>query len=305
MLCFGRATVARPGVAGLSLLLTLGCSRGPSVRFNHPQQLLDHIYERTSCSRAVQGEGRLEVAGPFVGYRGKLMFKAEVPAQLRFDLYSDLGVTLATLVTHDQSLRFFDLSQNTLVSGEANACNMAQFTQVQVPPLALVELLRGRPPVLRHAPDAAQLAWKNELFGTGHYEITVAGESASREKIWVSVPERDWALPLTDQRTFVTRVQVWQGGATLYAVELADYQIAHRSSLEPTQDEREMGITELQATGPVCDGALPRRLAFDVGHAGHELRIEAHDVVHNPPLVEGAYDLEPPRGVRAVSGACD
>jgi hypothetical protein len=291
-------------VAGLGLLLSLGCSRGPSVRFNHPEQLLDQVYARTSCSRAVQGEGRLEVAGPFVHYRGKLMFKAEVLDQLRFDLYSDLGVTLATLVTHDRSLRFFDLSQNTLVSGSANACNVAQFTQVQVPPMALVELLRGRPPVLRHAPDAAQLAWKSGLFGPGHYEITVTGDSASREKIWIRVPEQDWTLPLTQQRTFLTRVQVWQDGATLYAVELSDYQTAHRASLEPTADERDMGIVELTPTGPVCDSELPRKIAFDVGHTGHELRIEAYDMVHNPPRVEGAYDLAPPRGVREASGVC-
>jgi len=304
MLRWGGATVARLSATGLALLLAFGCSKGPAVRFAHPEQLLEHIYQRTSCSRAVQGEGRLEVAGPFVGYRGKLMFKAEAPDQLRFDLYSDLGVTLATLVTHDRNLRFFDLSKNTLVSGEANACNVAQFTQVKVPPLALVELLRGRPPVLRHEPEAAQLAWEGSLFGLGHYEITLTGQSASREKIWVSVPEQDWVLPLTKQRAFVTRVQVWQGGSTLYAVELSDYQIAHRASLEPTEDEREMGIVQLEATGPLCMSELPRRLSFDVGHAGHELRLEMDEVVHNPPRVEGAYELEAPRGVRTVSGAC-
>ncbi|HXS19285.1 MAG TPA: hypothetical protein VN764_18940, partial [Polyangiaceae bacterium] len=263
-----------------------------------------HIYQRTACSRAVQGEGRLEVAGPFAGYRGKLMFKAEAPAQLRFDLYSELGVTLATLVAQKSALRFFDLSANTLVSGEPSACNVAQFTQVAVPPLALVELLRGRPPVLRHEPSAAKLAWKNTLFGPGHYEITLAGDHLSKEEVWVSIPEQDWGLPLAEQRTFVTRVQVWQDGSTLYSVELSDYQRAHRASLEPTQDERDMGITELEATGPVCESELPRRLAFDVGHVGHELRIQAREVAHNPPRVEGAYELQAPRGVRVVSSAC-
>lgn len=298
------ATVARPSAVGLALLLTLGCSKGPAVRFNHPTQLLDHIYQRTSCSRAVQGEGRLEVAGPFVGYRGKLMFKAEVPARLRFDLYSELGVTLATLATDNGSLRFFDLSANRWVAGEANACNVAQFTQVAVPPLALVELLRGRPPVLAHEPSAAKLAWKGALFGPGHYEITVVGERASKEKVWVSVPQQDWGLPLAQQRTFVTRVQVWQDGSTLYAVELSDYQRAHRASLEPTQDERDMGIAELEPTGPACDSELPRRLAFDVGHTGHQLRIQADEVVHNPPRVAGAFELEAPPGVRFATSAC-
>lgn len=294
----------RLGVSSAALLFSLGCSKGPSVRFSDPSALLDRIYERTSCSRAVQGEGRLEVAGPIVRQRGKVMFKAEAPAQLRFDLYSDLGVTLATLVTQGDKLSFFDLSTNTFVTGGASACNLAQFTRVQVSPLALVELLRGRAPVLRHAPAQARLKWQDSWFGLGRYELSFSGESTTKERVWITVPEQDWARPLHEQRTFVSRVQVWQHGRTLYAVDLQDYRVAHRASLVPTADELEMGIVELEATGPLCDAELPHQLTFDVGSGGHELRLVVQDAFHNPPRVPGAYELNVPNGARASSATC-
>lgn len=288
----------------LSFGLSLGCQRGPEVRFSTPQQIFDRIYERTACSRAVVGDARIEVAGPFAHYEGKLMFRAAVPDRLRFDLYSDFGVSLAAMASDAEAFSFFDLRSNTFLTGEPGTCSLARFTQVRISPFALVELLRGRPPVLEHEEQAAELSFENPLFSEGHYEVHVRGENDLEQTLWISVPEQDWASPLQQQRVFLRRVRVEQAGKVHYSVRLGDYRKVSPASLEPTVEEREMGIFALAPTGPECQAALPHFLSFDVGRGGHALNIVAMDLAHNPPRSSGAFQVVAPRGAIIEQNAC-
>ncbi len=285
-------------------VLTVGCHRGPQVRFRTADELLSRIHERTDCSRGVVGDAQVEVAGPFAHYEGQLLFKAAAPNGLRFDLYSDFGVSLAAVASNDRELSFFDLGSNTFVRGAPEACNLARFTQVNVPPFALVELLRGRPPVVEHEPTSAEVRWTDSWFGAGRYEIELLGNHDSREILWATVPEDDWSKSLDEQRVYLTRVRLLQAGREVYEVDLSDYRTAAGANLTPTREELEMGITSHQPTGPSCEAELPRRISFHVGRGGHRLNLIVDEVAHNPPRSLSPFELQVPRGARMVRGSC-
>ncbi len=291
-------------VIGFSALSS-GCQHGPQVRFSSAEEVLARVFERTSCSRSVVGDAAIEVAGPFAHYEGKLMYKAASVSRLRFDLYSDFGVSLAALASNEEHLAFYDLSSNRFVEGPPDACHLAQLTQVEVPPMALVELLRGRPPVLKHEPEQAKLSFRNPWFDDPHYEISLVGDHDSEQIIWLDVPKEDWTLALEEQRVYLSRVKVRQKGRLSYSVDLGDYRAASRASLEPSKEEREMGIVAHQASGPVCETELPYLLSFDMGRAGHRLNIRVTEAAHNPPIVPSAYELRAPRGARMSRASCD
>jgi len=296
-----RSSWVLPGTVSL---FSFGCQRGPEVRFADPSQLLARIEQGTACSRGVVGDAHIEVAGPFAHYKGKLMYKAEAPNHLRFDLYSDFGVTLAAVASNESELSFFDLKSGTVEKGPPNSCSLARFTQVQVPPFALIELLRGRAPVLSHHPDDAKIRFSNSWFSGGHYVISIVGDQHSEETIWVEIPESDWLLPLEQQRTRLKRVVVRQAGSLSYAVDLSDYRPATRASLEPSLEEREMGLASYQPSGPICNAELPHTLTFDVGHGGHELIIRAQELKHNPPHFPDSFALVVPSGTRSLQNSC-
>lgn len=289
---------------GVTVFLSMGCQRGPQLRFSDPGQLLARIEQGTECSRGVVGDAQVEVVGPFAHYKGKLMYKAEAPDLLRFDLYSDFGVTLATLASNGNELSFFDLESGTVENGPANGCSLARFTQVQVPPFALIELMRGRAPVLSHRPEHAKISFSSSWFGTAHYVISISGDRQSEETIWVQIPESDWLLPLEKQRARLTKVVVRQAGSLNYAVELSDYRRSTSASLQPTLEERELGVLAYQPSGPSCTAELPHTLSFDVGQVGHELVIHSHELKHNPPHFPESFVLTVPRGTRSLRNSC-
>src|SRR5690606_24327685 len=147
-------------VKGLRFLLglvlahqTLACARAPEAKFPTFDSALARLQSQTDCSRAVQGEAGLVAQGTLFKVRGKILYLAEAPEQLRFDLYSSFGVTLSTLTSDGKKFGLYSLDQKAFWYGPSRTCNIERFTRVAVPPFALVELLRGRPPVLSHRPE--------------------------------------------------------------------------------------------------------------------------------------------------------
>ena len=295
---FGGAAL----VAGA--LLFGGCAAAPQARFSAARTVLNQLEEQTACSRAVQGDAKLMVSGPFLKVHGNLLYRAEVPEKLRFDVYSPLGVTLSTLTSDGSKFALYDLSQKTFVYGPARTCNIRRFTQVAVPPFALVELLRGRPPVLAHEPIDATLRFARPLFGDGFYEVRIEGQRESTETIVVEVARQDYERPLDQQRLRLRRVRVEQQGTLLYEVKLEDYRSRRRALVEQTQEEKELGVFPPPPTGPPCSAELPSRLSFSVGRRGYRLSVLNQDVVHNPASAASVYTQPIPEGVHTVFSDC-
>src|SRR5690606_21066058 len=153
----------------------------------------------------------------------------------------------------------YNLEERSFIYGPAKTCNVQKFTQVPVSAEALVELLRGRPPVLRHAPEDAQITFRKHLFSRGQYELEIAGRDETSELMEIGLRKEDYSLPPEKQRLRLLGVQVVQAGETLYEVRLSDYRPARRASQALSPEEEALGMSPRPPSGPACEAELPGR----------------------------------------------
>lgn len=297
---------SRIGFAGVVALLGVGCGAPPASRFPTAEAALDRMHETHACSRGIQGEAGIDYFGPDGRVRGDVMYVAVLPEQLRFDVVSPFGVVLATLTADGRDFSLYDISQGVLLRGPASACNVARFTQVPVPPFALVQLLRGEAPVLVHRPDSVHIRWRRPLGRSGYYQIRIASEHQAEQEIRLRPLAADRALPWNEQRVEVLKVVVRQRGIVLYSAELR----GHRAGRTAASREDPDGLGPAQPpSGPPCAAPVPGRLRLFVPDADQELILAneriGERVVHNPPLVPGLFVQQPRDDVRTVYAVCE
>ncbi len=288
----------------LAALVLAGCSAAPRYPLTKARSAIDRIREQTRCSRAVQGEAALSFRGGGRRLRGKVLYLAHAPDQIRFDVFSSFGATLSTLTSNGEHFALLNLQERSFIYGPANTCNVQRFTRVPAPPSALVELLRGRPPVLAHDPQDAKIEFRRGFLSRGHYRITVAGQHQSLQRLDIGVVREDWELPPEKQRLRLLGVEVSQAGQLLYEVELSGHQVGHTAPVKPTPEELAMGLAPRPLSGPPCDAEVPSELVFYVPETGYEVSFKNEEVLHNPPLSAQTFSQEAPAGVSSERSLC-
>lgn len=293
-LCLGLAMAASQ----------VGCAALPEARFPEARDALAQLAAQTGCSRALQGEATLVASGALMKVRGKMLYLVEAPERVRFDLYSEFGVTLSTLTSDGEKFALYSLDQKGFWYGPAKTCNIKRFTQVAIPPFALVELLRGRPPVLSHAEGSSTIRYARPLFSKGRYVIDIEGDHDSHQRLEIGIAPEDIDKPLERQRLRLLSVRVTQAGRLLYEAELSDHSPAKRREAAVTLEEAEMGITPPPPSGPSCEAEVPRTVEFSVPDRGYSLTISSREVSHNPSLAPGVFEQKIPPGVRSERSDC-
>lgn len=296
----------RWGSGACLILATLfcGCAAPPRAQFPTVRDVLSQLKSQTDCSRAVQGEATLAVSSALIKIRGKMLYLAQAPENVRFDLYSDFGVTLSTLTSDGERFSLYSLEERAFWYGPAKTCNLARFTRVSVPPFALVELLRGRPPVLSHQPGDTRIRYARPLFAKGRYVLEIEGEHAAKQRLEIGVAPEDLEKPLEEQRLRLLSVEVTQGGDLVYRVKLSEHAPAQRLEATVSAEEAEMGITASPPSGPTCGSEIPRLLEFKVPNQGYKLIISNDEVAHNPPIAPSVFQQSIPAGVRSERSDC-
>ncbi len=256
------------------------------------------------CSRGIRGEAEVDYFGKEGRVRGNLLYIAVLPEQLRMDVYSPFGVIVSTLTSDGEDFALYDLQNATYLQGPASACNVARFTQVPVPPFALVQLFRGESPVLVHTPEAVSIAWKRRLNG-GFYEVRIQSKHGAEQEIRLVPHPDDFGKTWAEQRVMVQRVVVRQDGVTLYSAELR----GHRSGRTADPFEDPDGIDpDIPPSGPPCGAPVPDRLRLAVPDTKQELIFDnekiGDEVVYNPPLRGNDFRQPIPDGVQVVYAAC-
>lgn len=254
------------------------------------------MHASQACSRGVSAEAKLDYIGPRGRLRGQVFYLMSVPDRVRLDLFSPFGAILTTLTAEGQHFALLDTRQKQFFYGPANACNMARFTQVSLPPSVLVDLLRGEAPVLVHAPGSAAIAWE-----AGRYVVTVPSTRGALERIELVPLDEDFSRPWSEQRVRVLGVHVEQFGVTLYDVELSDFE---RAQTAPPRIDPDGLEPPVPPSGPVCHAELPRKIHIEVPSERHDLLLVVTDVAHNPPLPEGVFTQQRPAGVRVEYSPC-
>lgn len=290
------------------LLVSVGflgaCAAAPHARFPSTEEALLRLLRQSDCSRAVTGEARLVVQAPIGGASTQMLYKAKAPDHLRFDLYSEFGVTLATFTTDSKKYALYNLSERSFAYGPARTCSLEEFTQVPIPPFSLVEILRGRPPLLEHDPRRTEIRYARPWFSEARYVVKLWGEHETFEKIEFSVHPEDRERPLSQQRLRLLSVRIEQAGSLLYRADLSDYRPGRREPIVATPEEKEMGIAPPPPSGPACESELPGRIKFKVPGRSYTLVLETKQASHNPPIGDADFTQTPPAGVVARQYDC-
>jgi hypothetical protein len=297
-----RATVrwmtpaARLGLFVCCAPALAACVSPPRSVFPTADDALGRMKATYACANGVQGEAKIDNFSPKGRVRGSLLLTAVVPDRVRFEVVA-FGNVLYTLASDGKAFEMIDVKEKQFLFGPATPCNLARLTQVPIPGHALVGLLRGEAPVLVHPPTGATIAWDAK----GFYRVVVASTREATEEIHLEVLPSDVNKPWSEQRLRVTDVRVLQRGLPLYHADLTNHKPAETAKPRVDPD----GIDpDFPPIGPVCDAELPRSIHIAVPHTEQDVIIQYQDAKWNPPIIPGAFKLEPPPGARPVFVTC-
>jgi hypothetical protein len=281
-------------------LLATGCAHvaPPPSAPPSADAAIARMRETFACGAGVQAGAKFDQFGKEGRLRGEVMLFAIRPADLRMDIVSPFGVTLATLTADGRRFALSDLREKRFLTGRASACNIARLTSVAVPPSAFVGLLHGEAPVLRHAPEGAAIAWSPR----GYWVLSIAGTNDAREEIHLAPRPEDWQRPWAEQRMRVLDVEVEQQQFVLYHAELSDHAAA--PTAKPREDPDDLA-PPIPPIGPRCDAEIPRKIHLEVPNPDTDVRFEYQELFWNPPLLDGTFELSPTPGLAVEEVSCD
>jgi hypothetical protein len=277
-----------------------GCGSRPPPASKVPtaRAAVDRVHGTQDCGIGIHTTAKIDHFGTGGRVRGDLLAFAIWPEQLRMDIVSPFGVTLATLTSDGKRFTLNDLREKRFLHGPATACNIARLTTVPIPAHVLVSLLRGEAPVLKHAPADETIAWD----GAGYYVVTIKGDRNAQERLKIAPHPADFGLPWEKQRLRVLDVEVKQEDLVLYHAELSDHAPAPMD--KPMVDPDGLD-PPTPTSGPVCTAELPRRIHVEVPGSSADVIFRYEKVTWNPPLPEGTFTQPVPPGVRVERVTCE
>lgn len=250
-----------------------------------------------NCSRGLRGEARFDSFDADGRVRAKTLFLMAHPNQVRFEVLSPLGTSIATLTSDGTSFALLDQEQAQFIMGPARQCNVERFLEVPIPAEALVQLFSGLAPVLVHEPSASRMS-----FSAGRYVVEIDSNHGARQVVELEPAEEDWDKPWQRQRLRVREVLVEQQGVELYRVELKDYRAVNTAP--PSRDPDGLSA-DLPPSGPPCQAEVPTRVRFIVPVAKRDVVFEHQKIEHNPPRRAGAFRQPVPNGVSIHVSECE
>ena len=285
----GSLAAAALTVSSVSLLACNGSP--PPSRFPTADDALGRMKATYACVNGVQGVAKIDHFSPKGRVRGEVQLLAINADRVRFDVVSPFGIVLYTLASNGDRFQMNDIKEKQYLYGPAKACNLARLTQVPVPGHALVSLLRGEAPVLAHEPSGASIEWDS----AGFYRVLVSGKHDASEEVHLEVTPDDWNKPWNQQRVRVTDVRVTQRGVDLYQAELANHE---RAKTSPPRDDPDGIDPSVPPSGGACDAELPRSIRMKVPNTEQDVVFQYKEARWNPPIIDGAFRIVEPGGVR-------
>ena len=296
---------ARFGLARAVVVLlgsfAVACGTTPKSQFPDAEAAIASMRKGLACSRGISGEAKVDYIDEHGRVRGSVVILAALPDRTRLDAISPFGVSLSTLTTDGDKFTYYDLAHRQFLEGKASPCNIARFTQVPMPAFALVQLLRGEAPILKHQIGSATIDWRSSLLGAGHYEIEIRGNYEATERIAMVPHPDDYARPWQEQRLRVTRVALSQQGIPLYDAFLEDHQAAQTAAPRVDPDGLDPPVPP---SGPECTAEIPRRVRLVMPETERDLVVHFESIQHNPPLIEGVFRQVRPDGVSVQVAEC-
>lgn len=288
--------------AGLGLLgLIAACGHAPprSV-FPNADAAIERMRASYACVNGVQGTAKIDHSSPKGRVRGEVQVLAENPDHVRFDVLAPVGLALLYTLTSDgKEFQMLDTTRKEFLFGPASACNIARLTQVPVPGHALVSMLRGEAPVLKHTPESASIDWDTDK---GQYRIRITSTQEASQEIWLEVPGDVFDKEWKEQRVRVRGVKVVQKGYVLYDADLSSHE---RKKTSPPWVDKDGLEDPIPPSGPACEAELPTSLRMRVPATAEDVIFQYKDGKWNPPRTSPkAFHLDPVPGTIPVPVDC-
>jgi hypothetical protein len=300
----GTARACAIAAHGAMLVALTGCPKSPPPSLMpNAEAALDRMKASATCGVGVGAtDAKIDHFGEHGRVRAELDFYAFLPARLRLDVQAPMSAgVLATLTSDGERFALSDLREKRFLFGPANACNIARLTTVAIPGHALVSLLRGQAPVLKHDATRASVRWD----GGGYYVVSVPSTRDALEEIHLEPHPDDFTRPWGEQRMRVRKVIVRQYGDVLYDAELDGHRRVPTG--EPIVDAA--GIDPpVPPSGPACSAELPHTIHVTSGSAEVIFVYDHNKVVWNPALPLGAdatFTQEPQPGLALTPVRCE
>jgi hypothetical protein len=285
-------------LAALAASALTGCyAHPPASQLPSASAALDRLRATGACGSGVQAEAKVDQFRKEGRIRLNLLMYAAAPANLRMDVFSPFGVTLATLTSDGARFALSDLRDKRFYVGPPSACNIARFTTVAVPGYVLVDLLRGQAPVLKRTAEPT-IAWS----GGGYYVLRIGSTRDAREEIHLAPRPEDFGKPWNEQRLRLLDVKVEQYGSVVYHAELEGH---HAASTAPARVDPDGIEPPLPPSGPACDAEIPRSIHVEVPGEKADVLFRYDKVQWNPPLPPGTFLQPPPEAMPTVPVSCD
>jgi hypothetical protein len=250
------------------------------------------------CGRAVMATAKIDHFGNEGRVRGELQMFAAAPAQLRMDVESSFGFVIATLTSDGTRFALRDLREKRFFTGPATTCNIQRLTQVPIPGFALVDLLRGQAPVLKHTPQSGQIVWNTG----GYYIVSLASTRDAGEELHIAPHPSDFGRPWTEQRMRLLEVVVRQYGGIRYRAELDDH---HPAAMAKERVDPDGIDPPIPPSGPVCSAEIPWKIHMSVPDEHEDVLFAYTDVTWNPPLPRGTFQQALPTDMEVVPVRCE
>lgn len=293
-----RTLALRAAPLLFTVALASGCGTPPP-----PSQLptaragLDRLKSTGQCGLGVHAQAKVDQFGAGTRVRGDVLLYAVRPARVRLDAVSPFGVTLATLASDGARFTAYDIREKQFFAGPAEACAIARVTGVPIPGHALVSLLMGQAPVLKHEPSGATVEWSSK----GYYRLRIASTRGAEQELLLAPHPGDFEKPWQEQRMRLVGVTVRQGGQILYTAELDGHAAAKMAA--PREDPD--GIDPpLPTSGPPCAAEVPLRIHLEIPGTDQDTLFKFSNVEWNPPLPEGVFTQPVPGGMKVSPFDC-
>lgn len=291
-------------ITAIPLLFGCGSASPPPSQFPDAKSAVARLDDTFKGVSGVKGTAKIDYLGDKGRVRGDLQVLAAAPASLRFAITANVIGGAGEVASDGFKFEAEDKGANKYLVGEPKPCNIARITQVPLPSDELVPTLWGMRPKIAGPIQCDSIGWS----GDGFYRVTLSDASGLSHELHLVPTPGDWSKPWQEQHVRLVGVVGWSSNKPdadlVYRVTMKDHDVAHTAKPIVAEDP---GLDEdVPPSGPNVDVEVPRTIHVEVPAKKADVIFQyTGEVVVNPPIPKGAFQLVLTPGVPVERAICD
>lgn len=231
----------------------------PENGIESTEALIENVHAREDILYSARANAVMEYFGNDGRVRVRQALLVNRPGNFRLETLSPMDSTLAVVVTNDEELTFYDLTDEKAYTGAPTAQNLARLIPLWLSPSQIVSVVLGSVPfdVVNAAPEDWTMAWDGKRNA---WRLQAETHDGGRMEFWVR--NESWVLA---------------GARASDAKDKTQWEIRTRD-FEPVSDGK--NATE-----------LPTRIRFLMEDEGLDVSLTVRSYEMNPELDDFLFEL--------------